>query len=241
MTPPAVRLIRLPGVFKPISDSRMLAECVRQESAAGMRMLDLCTGTGLLALTAAKQGAEVTAVDVSGAAVLNVRLNARINSVGVEVLRGDLFAPVAGRTFDLIASNPPYVPAAESLPPGRGARAWWAGSDGRLVIDRICAAAADHLRPGGRLVLVHSHLCGIAETLDRLRSAGLAAETAEVMHGPLGPLMTAQAPQLERIGLLAREEREETVAVIRATEPNGPARRQGGRPPAGGRSAQPSR
>ena len=231
MTRPAVRLICLPGVFRPISDSRMLAECVRRDSAPGMRMLDLCTGSGLLALTAAKQGAEVTAVDVSRAAVMNVRLNARINSVGVEVLRGDLFAPVAGRTFDLIASNPPYVPAAESRPRGRGARAWWAGSDGRLVIDRICAAAGDHLRPGGRLVLVHSHLCGITDTLDRLRNEGLAAETIQSMRGPLGPLMKAHASQ----------EHEETVAVIRATEPSGPVRRQGDRRRTRERSARPSR
>ena len=132
MTSPAVRLICLPGVFRPISDSRMLAECVRQESAPGMRVLDLCTGSGVLALTAAKQGAEVTAVDVSRAAVVNVRLNARINDVRIEALRGDLFAPVAGRTYDLIASNPPYVPAAEAglqaAPRAHGGAALTAGS-----------------------------------------------------------------------------------------------------------------
>src|SRR5437660_1567412 len=108
----------------------MLADCLAQEPiGTGTRVLDLCTGSGLLALTAALRGAStVVAVDVSRRAVLSAQLNASLNGVTVRALRGDLFAPVRGRRFDLIVSNPPYVPGASSELPRRGAaRAWEAG------------------------------------------------------------------------------------------------------------------
>ncbi len=108
-----VRLITLPGVFKPISDSYMLAEVLRNQTLApGHRVLDLCTGSGLLALTAALRGVEhVTAVDVSFRSLANVQINARLNGTRVRTLRGSLFEPVGSERFDLIVSNPPYVPA----------------------------------------------------------------------------------------------------------------------------------
>src|SRR5437763_2724499 len=109
-----MRLIPVPGVFKPHSDSWMLAEHVRRERLTGdAGVLDLCAGSGVLAITAALCGARsVTAVDVSRRAVLAIRLNAQLNGVSVRAVRGDLFAPVAGRRFGLIVSNPPYVPSA---------------------------------------------------------------------------------------------------------------------------------
>ena len=111
-------------------------------------MLDLCSGTGILGLTAARLGARATAVDLSRRAVVNARLNARLNRLALEVLRGDLFEPLGGRRFDLIVSNPPYIPAPPGGAPRGAARAWDAGPDGRAFIDRICARAAEHLRPG---------------------------------------------------------------------------------------------
>ena len=60
------------------------------------------------------------------------RVNAALNRACIEALRGDLLTPVAGRTFDLIVSNPPYVPSEEDAVPHRGLRrAWDAGLDGR--------------------------------------------------------------------------------------------------------------
>src|SRR5688572_17749631 len=101
-----MRIITLPGVFQPRSDSWMLAEALRGWMPAGARVLDLCTGSGVLALTAAQHGAEaVTAVDVSRRAVLTVRCNAVLNGVRVRAVRGDLFDAVGDERFDLIASN----------------------------------------------------------------------------------------------------------------------------------------
>lgn len=207
-----MRVFAPPGVFSPLSDTWLLAERLRAEAALpGGSVLDLCTGSGALAVAAAQGGAgEVTAVDASRKAVLAARLNARLNGVRLRALRGDLFEPLRDERFDLIVSNPPYVPADQ----GRG-RAWRGGADGRALLDRICAALPSHLRPGGVALLVHSSLCGEQTTLEALRAAGLEADTVERRRGPLGPLMRARAPELERRGLLAPGEQEEDLLVVR--------------------------
>jgi release factor glutamine methyltransferase len=194
----------------------MLAAALRAERLPpGARVLDVCTGSGILAVTAARAGARATAIDVSRRAVACASLNARLNGVRVRALRGDLFAPVAGERFDAIVSNPPYLPGAE--PPARGAeQAWEAGPDGRALLDRICREAPAHLEPGGVLLLIHSSLCDVTATLAALARRGLRAELIQRHHGPLGPLLRARAAQLEAHGLLAHGEREEDVVVVRA-------------------------
>lgn len=213
-----MRLIALPGVFRPISDSRLLAECLRGELSPGAHVADVCTGTGLLAVTAALHGAgAVAATDRSRRAVFNARVNARLNGVTVHAVRGDLLEPLGGGRFDLIVSNPPYVPAdTDALPSGGPARAWDAGRNGRAVIDRLCDEAPGRLRPGGALLLVHSSVCGERSTLERLARHGLEAEVLVRCRGPLGPLLAARAQTLEDRGLLGRGEREEEIVVIRA-------------------------
>jgi len=221
-----VRLVTPPGVFRPISDSRMLAEALRRETLpAGARVLDLCTGSGLLALTAALRGVrDVTAIDVSRRALLTVRLNARLNGVRVRTLRGCLFEPVAGEQFDAIVANPPYVPAAGDELPRRGLRrAWEAGTDGRALLDRVLAEAPAHLLPGGRLLVVHSSILGFDATERALEAAGLVFDVANRARGPLGPLMTANRELLEARGMLRPGEGEEDVHVIRARRPEAAA------------------
>jgi release factor glutamine methyltransferase len=204
--------VTLPGVFAPISDSWMLADALRRETLPpGARVLDVCTGSGVLAVTAALRGASATAVDVSRRAVLTARLNARLNGVRVRGVRGDLLDAVRGERFDCIVSNPPYVPSPRDA--GRGAsRAWEAGRDGRILLDRVCDQAPAHLREGGVLLVVHSSLIGERETCERLRDGGLAAEVIERRRGPIGPLMREQ---VER-GLLPPDTREEDVVIVRA-------------------------
>jgi release factor glutamine methyltransferase len=210
-------LVRLPGVFRPRSDTWMLArELVASLPGPGAAVLELCTGSGAIALEAAAAGAEVTAVDISRRSVATVRLNARLRGLRVRALRGNLFDPVAGRRFDLVATNPPYVPApADTLPTSGPERAWDAGRDGRALIDPICDAAADHLRPGGAILIVHSSLCGTDETVARLERAGLEADVPVRARGPLGPLMLARVEQLEASGALRPGEREEEIVIVR--------------------------
>jgi release factor glutamine methyltransferase len=212
-------LMTLPGVFSPISDSRLLAEALRREALPdGARVLDLCTGSGIIALTAAEEGADATAIDISRRAVLTVRLNALRNRQTVRACRGRLFEPVAGERFDCIVSNPPYVPSDSEELPRRGAsRAWAAGRDGRVVLDEICREAPNHLVPGGIVLLTHSDLIGDDLTVERLCEAGLVdVEIVERHRGPLGPLMVEQ----QRVGTIPADVTEEDVVIIRGRAPD---------------------
>ena len=223
-----MRLVTLPGVFRPISDSRFLADVLREQTLPPQAsVLDLCTGSGILAVTAALRGTRsVTAVDVSRRAVATVRINARLNGVRVRAVRGDLFEAVRGQAFDAIVSNPPYVPSDEDvLPRGGAQRAWEAGRDGRLVLDRIVAGADAHLRPGGFVLLVHSSILGTERTIADLQAAGLEADCVARRRGPLGPLMLARVRALEADGLLAPGQRHEDVVVIRGRKPAPAGRR----------------
>lgn len=128
------------------------------------RVLDLGTGSGCIAVSLAvnHRAAHVTAVDASEAALAVAARNAERHSVAdrIEFRHGDLFAPVDPNVpFDLIVSNPPYVPAAEieRLAPDvrdhEPRAALDGGPDGLDVIRHIAGEAAPHLVPRGRLLL----------------------------------------------------------------------------------------
>ncbi|MFB7983682.1 HemK2/MTQ2 family protein methyltransferase [Streptomyces vinaceus] len=214
-------LLALPGVYQPQSDTRLLAaELAREELGPGTEVLEIGTGTGALALHAATRGAQVTAVDVSWRAAATAQLNAWVHRVPLRVLHGDFAARTTGRRFDIIFSNPPYVPAPDCRPPSHGPeRAWDAGRDGRAVIDRICADAPALLRPAGILLMVHSGMCGADETLDRLARAGLAATITATSSVPWGPILRSRRTWLEQQGLAAQAEEREELVVIRAQRP----------------------
>jgi release factor glutamine methyltransferase len=208
-----MRIVVFPGVLRPPSDTALLGGAMARHDLAGRTVLDLCTGTGILGLTAARLGARATAVDLSRRALLNARLNARLNRLPLEVLRGDLFEPVAGRRFDMIVSNPPYIPAPPGAAPRGKARAWDAGPDGREFLDRICDRAAEHLQPGGRVLLVHSSLARPEETERRLAAHGLAPAVAAAHDGSLGPVAMERLDYLRSIGVADASLGERMVVV----------------------------
>lgn len=124
--------------------------------------LDLCTGSGCLAvlLAHAFPNARIDAVDISPEALEVARRNVADYGLGdrVQLLQSDLFGTLAGRRYDVIVSNPPYVTRAamEALPAEyrcEPALALAAGEDGMDVVRRILSSAADHLKPGGVLVV----------------------------------------------------------------------------------------
>jgi release factor glutamine methyltransferase len=218
-----VKLFRLPGVHRPVSDTWMLAEAMRHESLEGARVADLCAGTGALAICAAQWGAaSVVAVDLTPRAAITARINARLHGANVRVVRGDLFTPLKGESFDIIVSNPPYIPAESDQLPRHGSKVPLdAGRDGRALLDRICHEAPRHLRPGGVILLVHSSICGDEQTCRILRACGLEAEIIVRRRGVLGPVMSARASMLRARGLLGPGD-EEDIVVVRGTLPRRP-------------------
>ncbi|TPW29216.1 50S ribosomal protein L3 N(5)-glutamine methyltransferase [Martelella alba] len=123
--------------------------------------VDICTGSGCLAVLAAKffANAEVDAVDLSGDALEVAKLNVAEHDVAdqVSLFEGDLFAPLEGRTYDLIITNPPYVEhdAVEAYPAeyqAEPALAHDGGEDGLDLVRRILVAAPAFLNPGGGLI-----------------------------------------------------------------------------------------
>jgi release factor glutamine methyltransferase len=216
-----LRVVPLPGVFQPRSDTWLLIDAMlRQPLRPRARALDVCTGSGAVAVAAALRGASVTAVDVSRRALLSVRVNAMVNGARVRVRRGDLFAPVRGERFDLIVANPPYLPADDDAPPARGAaRAWDAGRDGRSVLDPLCEAGAAHLMPGGAILVVHSSVSDVDMTMRSLRATGLRVDVVAEHEGPLGPLLSARRDWLCEAGLLQQHAASERVAIVRGVLP----------------------
>ena len=123
-------------------------------------MLDLCTGTGALAIAVQKlcPTAQVTAADISADALSLARENAESLQADVRFVQGDLFAPLAGERYHVIISNPPYIPEGlrgqlqrevEKEPP----LALFAGKDGLDFYRRIAREGPGHLLPHGRLCL----------------------------------------------------------------------------------------
>lgn len=147
---------------RPETEHLIDAALARLPSGRPARVLDLGTGSGCVAITLKLERPELTlaAVDISAAALAVARANGQHLAAAVEWLQGDLFAPLQGRLFDLIVSNPPYVAAADRhlgqgdcrFEPGSALRA---GADGLDVIRRLIRHSPAYLEAGGWLLLEH--------------------------------------------------------------------------------------
>jgi ribosomal protein L3 glutamine methyltransferase len=144
------------------------------EHAKVRRVLDLCTGSGCLAVLAAQAfpNARVDATEISAGALDVARRNVAESGLAarIRLVQGDLFTPVAGERYDLILANPPYVdaPAMTKLPAEyrhEPALALAGGADGLAIIRRILAEAPAHLTERGGL------LCEVGRGKRRLEVA----------------------------------------------------------------------
>ncbi|WP_072293984.1 peptide chain release factor N(5)-glutamine methyltransferase [Nitrosovibrio sp. Nv17] len=158
-----------PAVLIPRPETELLVDLALERIPPGRacKVLDLGSGSGAIALTLARHRplAEVTAVDISSDALVVARLNAaRLAVANVRILQGDWFEGVAGESFHLIVSNPPYVADGDPhLARGdlrfepRAALTQGAGADGLGCLRRISRLSARHLVEGGTLLLEHGY------------------------------------------------------------------------------------
>lgn len=146
-------------VLIPRQDTEILVEEALKKAKPGMRVLDLCTGSGCIIVSLLKIRSHLLGVasDLSAAALCVAKKNAGRNGVSPVFVQGDLFEPVKG-TFDLIVSNPPYIPTAEIeklMPEVREHEPLLAldgKEDGLVFYKRIIEEGYPYLKPGGFLM-----------------------------------------------------------------------------------------
>ncbi|OZF57691.1 methylase [Rhodococcus sp. 14-2470-1b] len=207
-----------PGVYTPQQDTWMLCDAVAASGAAhGARVLDMCTGSGAVAIAAARAGArEVVAFDLSPRAVECASRNAAAAGFDVDVRLGSFIEALTVPPFDVLLCNPPYVPSPDT-PAGTGLeRAWNAGTDGRFVLDPLCENAHRLLNPGGVLLVVQSDCADPARTLTLLSESGFAARVVAAQRHRFGPVMASRAPYLAAEGHIAPGADTEKFVVIEA-------------------------
>lgn len=182
-----------PAVLIPRPETELIVEraLVHLPTGADRDVLDLAAGSGAIALAIAceRPACRVIGTDVSTAAVELAKRNAaRLVLERVEFIAGSWYEPVADRSFDLIASNPPYIaeddsrvePAVRRFEPHS---ALFSGPTGLEALREIAAGAPRHLRPGGWLVLEH----GDAQGPDvRAMLAGAGFESVATHHDLAG-------------------------------------------------------
>lgn len=168
-----------PGVFIPRPETEAMLEWAAVQSLPPRPVIvDLCTGSGALAIALAQRwpNARVIAVDDDQAALAYAHRN--VAASGVRLVRGDvadsnLLADLAG-SADLVVSNPPYIPLGAELEPEVVAHdphhALFGGPDGMDVIALVVARAAALLRPGGLLAVEHDDTTS-AQTVDMITAA----------------------------------------------------------------------
>jgi release factor glutamine methyltransferase len=156
-----------PDVLIPRPETEHLVEAAIEitRGSAPATIVDVGTGSGAIAIALAHnlKSSRVTAIDVSEAALALAHQNAERNGVSVRFLQGDLLEPVAGETFSLVVSNPPYIPETDrpslsvEVRDHEPAIALFAGNDGLDIYRRLIPQAFGTLSAGGHILLEIGH------------------------------------------------------------------------------------
>ena len=167
--------------------TRTLSTLTIREPVA--RALDLGTGCGVQALLAARHAEATVATDVNGRALDYARLNAGLNGLEVDLRHGSWFEPVAGESFDLILSNPPFVISPDSSYVFRDS-----SLPGDAVSRDVVRGAAGHLRAGGHATILCNWICRSRdETWQPLEEwvDGTGCDALLLAHEPVEPFTYA--------------------------------------------------
>lgn len=158
------RFLVSPDVLVPRQDTEALVEEAAKRLRAGMKVLDLCTGSGCIIISLCLEcpGIEAYGSDISDRALQIAVKNAKINQTEIQFSRGNLFEAVSG-PFDMIVSNPPYIPSRvidglmEEVREHEPLLALDGGEDGLSFYRRIAEEGRRHLKDSGFLFLEIGH------------------------------------------------------------------------------------
>ena len=170
------------NVYIPAEDSYLLADNL--EIKSGQSVLEIGTGSGIVAMYASKLTDDITVTDINFDACLLAEKNFKDNDIeNIEILFGNLFEPVKNRKFDVILFNTPYLPTEDDeVLDDTINYAFDGGLNGRKVIDLFLNEVGDHLNDGGIVQMIQSSLSGNEETLEKLDHLGFIAEIAASEH-----------------------------------------------------------
>jgi release factor glutamine methyltransferase len=205
-----------PTVFDPrfFLTSEFFAEFILGLDLRGKRVADVGTGSGILAIAAAKAGAsEVVAIDINPYAVAATNENAKKNGVAgtVRAIIGHLLSPVpAGARFDLILTNPPFF---DGQPRDVADRAWYAGPNFRDIAT-LFDQASQRLAPGGRVYVVLSSSCNLAAFAEMIEKAGMIGHPVSKKSFMLESIIVYELRRLADAGASYGSERSPSVVEL---------------------------
>ena len=172
-----IKLGNIDLVYEPAEDSFLLADAALKEAKAGMRILEIGTGSGFVSTVLLENLKDIRLV----ATEINPHAATCAKTNGVEVIRTDLFKGLKSRDlethFDLILFNPPYLPTSEEEKvPGWLNYAFDGGICGRDTLDRFLDEVKDYLKPRGEVLVLISSITGLEAVKEKMEKLGFTVD-----------------------------------------------------------------
>ena len=159
-----------PAVFHPgfFFSTRLLLRYIAELPLKGRSFLELGAGSGLIAMYAAREGAQVTASDINQVAVHSLEMNSRSNRIPLTVIHSDLFTSIPLQRFDIIAINPPYYKKQPQTPADY---AWYCGEQGEYF-QQLFSNLKMYMHSQSMVLMVLSDGCDLAMIVELARCSG---------------------------------------------------------------------
>ncbi|MBL0032794.1 MAG: methyltransferase [Bacteroidetes bacterium] len=174
-----------PGVFHPrfFSSTSFMLEFLEFMNFSKKKVIEIGSGSGLISIVAAKEGANVTAVDICPLAIENTKLNVSLNSEiindypgSVEVFESDLFGNVKTGVFDILIVNPPFYPGVARKPSDH---AWYAGKDFEYF-QKLFVQCKEHMDSSSEMYMVLSEDCNFTKIFGLAKENSLTIKAVSV-------------------------------------------------------------